>query len=275
MRRDRHRRDEREAVVGVDPRPGRTSSSSAPNRLVQDAVAEPLERAGGVPDLDAGGARPRRDDVHREEVVVDDDRRARRRGGSPRAGCRGPARGGPSRPPAAQRQAHDRRPPGGRARSSSSMNRRLPVSDGRVAGGEHDPRARAPRSRPTAKPVRARIVREDAAATSSAGGRRAGMGPMVPTGARDGTRRGYPVPAMQIHAIILAGGDGNRFGGELPKQFVRLAGEPDPAPDAAAAPRRADRAPGGRLASALDRGDATPDRRGGPARWTWRWSPAA
>jgi 2-C-methyl-D-erythritol 4-phosphate cytidylyltransferase len=31
---------------------------------------------------------------------------------------------------------------------------------------------------------------------------------------------------MQVHAIILAGGDGNRFGGELPKQFIRLAGEP-------------------------------------------------
>ena len=31
---------------------------------------------------------------------------------------------------------------------------------------------------------------------------------------------------MQIHALVLAGGDGNRFGGELPKQFVRLAGEP-------------------------------------------------
>ncbi len=31
---------------------------------------------------------------------------------------------------------------------------------------------------------------------------------------------------MQIDAIILAGGDGNRFGGELPKQFVRLAGDP-------------------------------------------------
>ena len=30
---------------------------------------------------------------------------------------------------------------------------------------------------------------------------------------------------MQIHALVLAGGDGNRFGGELPKQFVRLAGE--------------------------------------------------
>jgi ribitol-5-phosphate 2-dehydrogenase (NADP+) / D-ribitol-5-phosphate cytidylyltransferase len=31
---------------------------------------------------------------------------------------------------------------------------------------------------------------------------------------------------MQILAIILAGGDGNRFGGEQPKQFVRLAGDP-------------------------------------------------
>ena len=31
---------------------------------------------------------------------------------------------------------------------------------------------------------------------------------------------------MQIHAIVLAGGDGDRFGGEMPKQFVRLAGEP-------------------------------------------------
>jgi 2-C-methyl-D-erythritol 4-phosphate cytidylyltransferase len=31
---------------------------------------------------------------------------------------------------------------------------------------------------------------------------------------------------MQIHAIVLAGGDGNRFGGDLPKQFVRLAGDP-------------------------------------------------
>jgi len=30
---------------------------------------------------------------------------------------------------------------------------------------------------------------------------------------------------MQILAIVLAGGDGNRFGGEMPKQFVRLAGE--------------------------------------------------
>lgn len=31
---------------------------------------------------------------------------------------------------------------------------------------------------------------------------------------------------MRIHALLLAGGDGNRFGAEVPKQFVRLAGEP-------------------------------------------------
>jgi 2-C-methyl-D-erythritol 4-phosphate cytidylyltransferase len=31
---------------------------------------------------------------------------------------------------------------------------------------------------------------------------------------------------MQIHAIVLAGGNGNRFGAEMPKQFVRLAGDP-------------------------------------------------
>lgn len=31
---------------------------------------------------------------------------------------------------------------------------------------------------------------------------------------------------MRIHALLLAGGDGNRFGAEVPKQFIRLAGEP-------------------------------------------------
>jgi len=35
-----------------------------------------------------------------------------------------------------------------------------------------------------------------------------------------------PTRQMQVHAIVLAGGDGNRFGGEMPKQFVRLAGDP-------------------------------------------------
>lgn len=31
---------------------------------------------------------------------------------------------------------------------------------------------------------------------------------------------------MRIHALVLAGGSGDRFGPEMPKQFVRLAGEP-------------------------------------------------
>jgi len=30
---------------------------------------------------------------------------------------------------------------------------------------------------------------------------------------------------MRIHALLLAGGDGHRFGAEVPKQFIRLAGE--------------------------------------------------
>lgn len=31
---------------------------------------------------------------------------------------------------------------------------------------------------------------------------------------------------MRTHALVLAGGSGDRFGAEMPKQFVRLAGEP-------------------------------------------------
>jgi len=31
---------------------------------------------------------------------------------------------------------------------------------------------------------------------------------------------------MRIHALVLAGGSGDRFGADMPKQFVRLAGEP-------------------------------------------------
>ncbi len=31
---------------------------------------------------------------------------------------------------------------------------------------------------------------------------------------------------MRVHAILLAGGAGDRFGADLPKQFIRLAGEP-------------------------------------------------
>jgi ribitol-5-phosphate 2-dehydrogenase (NADP+) / D-ribitol-5-phosphate cytidylyltransferase len=35
----------------------------------------------------------------------------------------------------------------------------------------------------------------------------------------------YPLGCMQIHALVLAGGSGDRFAAEIPKQFVRLAGE--------------------------------------------------
>src|SRR5262245_57659436 len=35
-----------------------------------------------------------------------------------------------------------------------------------------------------------------------------------------------PTALMRIHALLLAGGEGSRFGTELPKQFVRLAGDP-------------------------------------------------
>ena len=34
------------------------------------------------------------------------------------------------------------------------------------------------------------------------------------------------LPEMRTHALVLAGGTGDRFGADMPKQFVRLAGEP-------------------------------------------------
>jgi 2-C-methyl-D-erythritol 4-phosphate cytidylyltransferase len=42
---------------------------------------------------------------------------------------------------------------------------------------------------------------------------------------RVGHPAAYPLP-VRIHALVLAGGSGDRFGAEMPKQFVRLAGEP-------------------------------------------------
>ena len=44
-----------------------------------------------------------------------------------------------------------------------------------------------------------------------------GLGPLVAS---------YALSRMQIHALVLAGGSGDRFAAEMPKQFVRLAGEP-------------------------------------------------
>ena len=61
---------------------------------------------------------------------------------------------------------------------------------------------------------------------------------------------------MQIHAIILAGGDGNRFGGEQPKQFVRLAGDAILLRTLRRLHGAEHRAAGGRGPPALDRRDA-------------------
>lgn len=48
------------------------------------------------------------------------------------------------------------------------------------------------------------------------------IGTTVPVPAADG-----PIlSGMRIHALVLAGGSGDRFAAEIPKQFVRLAGEP-------------------------------------------------
>jgi 2-C-methyl-D-erythritol 4-phosphate cytidylyltransferase len=45
------------------------------------------------------------------------------------------------------------------------------------------------------------------------------------TGAGASARR-HILLCVRIHALVLAGGSGDRFGAEMPKQFVRLAGEP-------------------------------------------------
>ena len=74
---DRHRRDEADVVVRVDPDPFQ-QPSVGPEGLVRDAVAELLERAAAVPGLDDRRLGARLDDVEREEVVIDDDDPAHR-----------------------------------------------------------------------------------------------------------------------------------------------------------------------------------------------------
>src|SRR4051812_11565126 len=69
-----------------------------------------------------------------------------------------------------------------------------------------------PSRRPSANPSRTRAAR---IAT------RRGMTAGDDTGAR-----GLSSSAMRTHALVLAGGSGDRFGADIPKQFVRLAGEP-------------------------------------------------
>ena len=77
VRRGRHRRHEREAVVAVDRDPAHERLVGA-ERQAEHAVAELLERPGRVPDLEAHRSRAGPDHVHREEVVVDDERPRRR-----------------------------------------------------------------------------------------------------------------------------------------------------------------------------------------------------
>lgn len=49
------------------------------------------------------------------------------------------------------------------------------------------------------------------------------MPPILSSVKRSGSGSAAPV---RIHALVLAGGSGDRFGADIPKQFVRLAGEP-------------------------------------------------
>ena len=72
VRRGGLRRDETDVVVGMDPDPA-GQRLVHPERLVEDAVADLLERAAGVPGLDDRRPPARLDDIDREEVVVHDE----------------------------------------------------------------------------------------------------------------------------------------------------------------------------------------------------------
>ena len=140
VRRGRLRRHQADVVVRVDPDPPGQLLVRA-ERLVEHAVADLLERAAGVPGLDDGRALARLDDVDREEVVVDDeDARGRQ------VVARGHGLAERLDPTAASPRPADGRGrrcgiSGWRRPSSSRMNARLPVSRGRMRGGEHDPRS--------------------------------------------------------------------------------------------------------------------------------------
>ncbi len=72
VRRRRLRGDQADVVVRVDPDP-LGQLLVRPERLVEQAVADLLERPAGVPGLDDRRAAARVDDVDREEVVVHDE----------------------------------------------------------------------------------------------------------------------------------------------------------------------------------------------------------
>ena len=124
-----------------------------PERLVEDAVADLLERAAGVPGLDDRRPRARLDDVDREEVVVDDEDA---RGRQVAAGDDGVPGGGDA-------SAHaDRRPvgedddldlgvPGGQIGGDRGQ---VPADPRRMGGGEDDRGRAGGVRRKTAKAVR-------------------------------------------------------------------------------------------------------------------------
>ena len=121
---DRRRRHEAQVVVGMDRDPfdERLVGAEGP---VEHAVAELLERAGGVPDLDPDRPRPRVDHVQREEVVVDDERPRRGEVVAGRMACQRAA----TRPrtPGRWRNARTTTGSAGARRASSSrMKARLP-----------------------------------------------------------------------------------------------------------------------------------------------------
>ena len=175
VRGDRHRRHEADRVARVDRRPAHALLVRAEGP-VEDAVAELLERAAGVPGLDVDGAGSGPHDGHREEVVVD-DRHALAREVVPgahglprRAEARPPAGGGPV---GEDDDPHRRAPPGelvvevsevalearrvGRREHHPGSERQEPPDqepgpDGAAADGDAQP-AHRPRTRSTTRSV--------------------------------------------------------------------------------------------------------------------------
>ena len=97
MRRGGLRGDQADVVVRVDPHPAGERLVD-PERLVEHAVADLLERPARMPGLDDRRPGARLDDVDREEVVVDDEHPRRWPGGRRRRPPATPRRPGRVRP---------------------------------------------------------------------------------------------------------------------------------------------------------------------------------
>jgi ribitol-5-phosphate 2-dehydrogenase (NADP+) / D-ribitol-5-phosphate cytidylyltransferase len=180
--------------------------------LLGNAVTGAFDRAGGVPHLDDLGARPGTNGVDREEVVVDDE--------DTRAGQ-------------VVRRAQLVEP-GARQAERTTLRTigNLDHRDGRLAPGQLDTDC-------LEVAVEARLVRggqHDTVAQGQAASKRehdsrrcyaqAGDEPLHGGQKKEAAGTDTRIMAgVAIHAIILAAGDGVRFGADMPKQFLRLAGE--------------------------------------------------